>query len=158
MATVLHHGAAIDTRDFHEMRAEGVSKAVACPAIRLPTITVSQASSSEAGARYRIVEGRQRGASKDKGAAAKGCVSAERFILSTSLSNASANDSLDTFAEWHVALILGLTRVKPDGALFPIKLIQLHPQRFIKSSTSEPKQHHNVSCSKSFRRVNRKRK
>src|SRR5215813_2380081 len=118
---------------------------MACPSVRLSIIKLGQTSSSEAGSRYRIVERRHCRASEYKGAAAKGRISAERFRLSKSLSNASADDSLDTFAEWHVALILGLTRVEPDGALFPIKLIQLHPQHFIKTSASESKQHHSIS-------------
>ena len=123
MAAIFHHGADIITRDFHEMSDEGMSKAMACPSVRLSIIKLGQTSSSEAGSRYRIVERRHCRASEYEGAAAKGCVGAERFRLSKSLPNASADDSLDTFAEWHVALILGLTRVEPDGALFPIKLI-----------------------------------
>src|SRR5215216_3739915 len=127
------------------MSDECVSKAVARPSIRLPIIELSQARSSEAGSRYRIVERRHCRASEYKGAAADGRVGTERFRLSEPLSNASADDSLDAFAERHVTLILGLTCVEPDGAFFPIKLIQLHPQHFIKTSASEPKQHHRVS-------------
>ena len=120
MAAVLHHGSDIITGDFHKMSNEGVSKAVACPSVRLSIIKLGQTSSSEAGSRYRIVERRHCRASEDEGAAAKGRVSAERLRISKSLSNASADDSLDTFAEWHVTLVLGLTRVEPDGALFQL--------------------------------------
>jgi hypothetical protein len=54
MAAVLHHGSDIVTSDFHKMNNEGVSKAVACPAIRLSTIKLSQTSGSEAGSRYAV--------------------------------------------------------------------------------------------------------
>ena len=120
MAAVFHHGANIVTGDFHEMSDEGVPKAVACPSVRLSIIKPGQTSSSEAGSRYRIVERRHYRASEDEGAATDGRVSAERFRLSKPVSNASANDALDTFAEWHVTLVLGLTRVEPDGALFQL--------------------------------------
>lgn len=141
MAAVFHHGADIVTRDFHEMSDEGVSKAMARPSVRLSIIKLGQTSSSEAGSRYRIVERRHCRSSEHECAAAEVRVSTERFRFSKSLSNAGADHSLDTLAERHVALILGLTRVEPDGALFPIKLIQLHPQHFIKTSASESKQH-----------------
>ena len=120
MAAVFHHGADIIAGDFHEMSDEGVSKAVARPAIRLPIIELSQAGSSEAGPSYGVIERRHCRASEHEGAAAEVRVSTERFRFGKPLSNASADDSLDTFAERHVALILGLTRVEPDGALFPI--------------------------------------
>jgi hypothetical protein len=99
VSTVFHHGADIVTRDFHEMSDEGVSKAMACPSVRLSIIKLGQTSSSEAGSRYRIVERRHCRASEYKGAAAKGRISAERFRLSKALPNASANDPLDAFAE-----------------------------------------------------------
>ena len=99
MAAVLHHGADIVTRDSHKVSDEGVSKAVACPAVSLPIIEFSQASGSEAGPSDRVIKRGRCCASEYKGAAAEGRVSAERFRLSTSLSNATADYPLDTFAE-----------------------------------------------------------
>jgi hypothetical protein len=89
-----------------------------CPSVRLSIIKLSQASGSEAGARYRIVERRHCRASEYKGAAAEGRVSAERFRFRKSLPNASADHSLDTFAEQHVALILGLTLHEKSAQTF----------------------------------------
>jgi len=79
VAAIFHHGTDIITGDFHKMSDKGVSKAVACPSVRLSIIKLGQTSSFEAGPRYRIVECRHCCASEYEGAAIEGCVSAERF-------------------------------------------------------------------------------
>ena len=116
MAAVFHHGAHIVTSDFHKVSDEGVSKAMACPSVRLSIIKLSQTSSSEAGPSDAAIECRHCRATEYEGIATTGRVGADRFRLSKALPNASA-DSLDTFAERHVAFVLGLTCVEPDVAL-----------------------------------------
>ena len=106
MAAVPHHRANIVACDPHKVSYEGMSQAVTRPAVRLFILELSQTSGSHTGPCYGVIKRNCRGAREYEGAATERRIGAERFRLSKSLSNASADDSIDSFAKRHVTLIL----------------------------------------------------